>query len=55
MNRENTMIGTDTFTDLDQIVVNERNTEATATVMTRFRLETMPSRQYEANMGESYP
>jgi hypothetical protein len=55
MNRENTMTGKDTFTDLDQIIVNERNTKATATVMTRFRLETMPSRQYEAIMGESSP
>jgi len=55
MNRGAKMIGMDAFTGFGQTILEERNTEATATVMTRFRLETMSSRQDEANMGESYP
>jgi hypothetical protein len=55
MNRAGVMVGTDTFTDFDQAIAKDRNTKATETTMNGFRLETMSSRQDEANMGESYP
>jgi len=54
MDRDSTMNGMETFTDLGQIIVKERNTKATEAKMTRFLLETMPSCQYEADMGELY-